>query len=73
MRKNRQALARLVRAKRVGGIPAQTLRDHIAGRKRAGAFYLALYVRLGLPLEGWLSAAELRELDKLAPWPKEVT
>lgn len=72
IKKTRWALSRLVKARdpRLASTPRETVRDHCNGRKRpSSAFQLALYVRLGIPLEGWLTAAERRELDKVAPWP----
>ena len=38
------------------------------GRVR-GEYTLALYARLGMPLEGWLSKGDRKRLDKVCPLP----
>ncbi len=69
---NKKSLDRLIKAKdaRLAPIAPTTVRGHADGaREPSTPFALALYVRLGLPLEGWLSKRELAALEKAAPLP----
>lgn len=72
---NRKELAKLIKAKdaRLAPIAPTTARGHADGsRAPSSAFALALYARLGLPLEGWLSKKELAALDKVVPLPVPI-
>ena len=69
---NRQELKKLIKAKdaRLAPIAPTTAKGHADGtREPSTAFALALYARLGMDLEGWLSRKELAVLDKAAPRP----
>lgn len=69
---NRQELKKLIKAKdaRLAPIAPTTVKGHADGtREPSTAFALALYARLGMDLEGWLSRKELAALDKAAPRP----
>jgi hypothetical protein len=54
---------------RLMAIPDTTLRSHIDGRVPRHVDHLILYEDLGLPLKGWRTAKELRELG-VAPLEK---
>ena len=69
---NRKKLGSLIKAKdaRLAPIAPTTVKGHADGtREPSTAFALALYARLGMDLEGWLSRKELAALDKAAPRP----
>lgn len=68
---NRAKLRALVAARdpQLAPLPPTTVRDHCNGKTPSTVLALALYVRKGLPLEGWLTKEELALLDKVCPWP----
>ena len=69
---NQKTLSRCIKARdaRLSPIAPSTAKGHADGeRAPSTAFALALYARLGMSLEGWLSKKELATLDKVAPLP----
>jgi hypothetical protein len=68
MTPNQKRLARLQkeRPETLATIPDSTLRSHIGGRRPRHLEHLVLYEALGMPLRGWFSIKELRDLGVFA-------
>lgn len=64
MTRNQKKLKELREAHepRLAMIPDSTLRSHIEGRRPRGLDHLVVYESLGMPLQGWFSVRELKEL-----------
>ena len=64
-----QALYEAREPRLLSEVPDSTIRRQIATGRVRGEYTLALYARLGMPLEGWLSKADRKRLDKVCPLP----
>ena len=62
-----QALYEAREPRLLSEVPDSTIRRQIETGRVRGEYTLALYVRLGMPLEGWLSKADRKRLDKVCP------
>jgi len=72
MTPNQRALKRYYDAKDpklITEVPDSTIRRHIEGGRISDVETLALYARLGMPLEGWMNKGAVKRLDKVAPLP----
>lgn len=65
--KRLQALYEKRDARLVAEVPDATIRRQIETGRIRGEYTLALYARLGMPLEGWLSRGDKARLDKVCP------
>lgn len=64
-----QALYEAREPRLLSEVPDSTIRRQIETGRVRGEYTLALYVRLGMPLEGWLAKGDKRRLDKACPLP----
>jgi hypothetical protein len=64
-----QALYEAREPRLLAEVPDSTIRRQIETGRVRGEYTLALYVRLGMPLEGWLAKGDKRRLDKACPLP----